>query len=322
MHSHPEHDGRCARGGTDGPASRRLAGEAYGFCICRRCRNYHGHAMNESDKVGLIAGSGRLPFMVAAGARKTGRKVICVGLAGYVEPSLADEVDVFFSVAVARPGSWIRKFRKHNVSRAIMVGAVTKSHLFTPWRILRYLPDWRALRIYYWRLRGKNKLTDTLLCALADELATGNVRLENSIMYCQEYLAEASVMTRRQPGLQIKEDIEFGWPLAKKLGELDIGQAIAVREREVIAVEAIEGTAEMIKRAGRFCKAGGWTLIKTSKPKQDMRFDVPCVGPETIRGLAANGGTCLVIEAGKTIVIEKPTTIELADKLGICVLGR
>ena len=140
-------------------------------------------------------------------------------------------------------------------------------------------------------------------------------------MYCQEHLAGAGVMTSCQPAAYVQHDIEFGWPLAKKLGELDIGQAIAVKEREVIAVEAIEGTAEMIKRAGRFCRAGGWTLIKTSKPKQDMRFDVPCVGPETIRDLAANGGGCLVVEAQKTIIIDKPQTLDLANQLGIAVVG-
>lgn len=278
--------------------------------------------MSESNIIGLIAGGGRLPFMVAAGARKAGCEVVCVGLADYVEPALADEVDVFCEVSVARPGSWIRRLRKHGVTRAIMVGRVTKSHLFTPRRILHYLPDWRAFRIYYWRLRGRDKLTDTLLSALADELASGDIHLENSIMYCQDHLADTGVMTKRGPTSRVEEDIAFGWPIVKKLGELDIGQAIAVREREVIAVEAIEGTAEMIKRAGRFCKAGGWTLIKTAKPQQDLRFDVPCVGPETVRDLAENGGTCLVIEAGKTILIDKPKTVDLADELGICILGR
>jgi DUF1009 family protein len=278
--------------------------------------------MREMDILGLIAGGGRLPSMVAAGARKAGCKVICVGLAGYVEPELAGEVDVFYEVSVARPGSWIRKLRRHGVSRAIMIGQVTKSHLFTPWRILRYLPDWRAFRVYYCRLSGKDKRTDTLLGALADELATGNITLENSIMYCKEHLAEAGVMTQRRPTSRVEEDIAFGWPLAKELGKMDIGQAIAVRECEVIAVEAIEGTAEMIKRAGRFCKAGGWTLIKTSKPQQDMRFDVPCVGPDTVRDLADNGGSCLVVEAGKTILIDKPHMIQLADERGICILGR
>lgn len=260
--------------------------------------------------------------MVAAGARKAGCRVVCVGLADYVDAPLANEVDVFYEASVARPGGWIRRLRRHGVTQAIMVGQVTKSHLFTPWRIFRYIPDWRAFRIYYWRLRGKPKQTDMLLTALIDELATGGIHLEDSTMYCQEYLADAGVMTKHAPPAQVDHDVAFGWPLAKQLGEMDIGQAIVVREREVIAVEAIEGTAEMIKRAGQFCKAGGWTLIKTSKPNQDMRFDVPCVGPDTIKDLAACGGRCLVIEAGKTFIIDKPQTLQLADQLGICVIGR
>jgi hypothetical protein len=203
-----------------------------------------------------------------------------------------------------------------------MVGRVAKSRLFTPWRILRYLPDWRAFRIYYWRLHGKNKLTDSVLCAIADELASGGIVLENSTMYCKEHIAAAGLMTETKQHSSIEGDIEFGWQIAKKLGELGIGQAIAVKEKEVIAVEAIEGTAKMIERVGQLCKSGGWTLIKTSKPSQDMRFDVPCVGPDTIRSLAKNGGKCLVVEAGKTIIIDKPETIKLADQLGITILGR
>jgi DUF1009 family protein len=242
-------------------------------------------------------------------------------LADNAEPSLAGEVDIFYRVAIARPGSWIRKLRKHGVSKTIMVGRVAKSRLFTPWRILRYLPDWRAFRIYYWRLRGKNNLDDSFLCAVADELASGGIVLENSTMYCKEHLASAGVMTKHQPSSSVKSDIEFGWQIVKKLGELDIGQAIAVKEREVIAVEAIEGTARMIERAGQFCKSGGWTLIKSSKPNQDERFDVPCVGPDTIRSLAQNGGKCVVVEADKTIIIDKPETINLADKLGIGIVG-
>jgi DUF1009 family protein len=160
-----------------------------------------------------------------------------------------------------------------------------------------------------------------LLSALADELAGGGIVLENSTMYCREHLATSGTMTKNQPNRPVEGDIEFGWEIAKKLGELDIGQAIAVKEKEVIAVEAIEGTAKMIERAGEFCKSGGWTLIKTSKPNQDMRFDVPCVGPDTIRSLAENGAKCLVVEAGKTIIIDKPTTIKLADEAGIAILG-
>ena len=272
--------------------------------------------------LGLIAGEGRLPFIVAAGARRAGFRVICVGLAETADRSLADEVDVFYRAAIARPGGWIRRLRKHRVTRTIMVGRVSKGRLFTPWRIVQYLPDWRAFRIYYWRLRGKSTQPDSLLSAVADELASGGIILENSIMYCKEHLATAGVMTQTQLRPSVKGDIEFGWQIVKKLGELDIGQAIAVKEKEVIAVEAIEGTAEMIDRTGRFCKSGGWTLIKASKPQQDMRFDVPCVGPDTIRSLAKNRGKCLVLEADKTIIIDKPETIKLADKLGISILGR
>ncbi len=287
-----------------------------------RTRRGFSRMSSPRDTLGLIAGEGKLPYLVAAGARKSGLKVICVGLAGIAEASLADEVDVFYRVAIARPGSWIRRLRRHGVRRAIMVGRVAKGRIFTPWRILRYQPDWRSVRIWYWRLRGRDKQNDTLLSALADELASGGIVLENSIMYCKEHLATSGTMTQHQLSSSVESDIEFGWQIVKKLGELDIGQAIAVREREVIAVEAIEGTAEMIERAGRYCEKGGWTLIKTSKPNQDMRFDVPCVGPETIRSLAENGGKCLVVEAGKTIIIDKPETIKLANKLGISILGR
>lgn len=278
--------------------------------------------MDSSNVLGLIAGEGRLPFLVAAGARKAGLRVICAGLEDNADRRLANEVDTFCYVAIARPGSWIRKLKKHGVTRAVMVGRVAKRRIFTPWRILRYLPDWRAFRIYYWRLRGKNKLNESVLAAIADELASGGIMLENSTMYCKEHLATEGIMTTRRPGQSVQSDIEFGWQMVKKLVELGIGQAIAVKEKEVIAVEAIEGTAEMIERAGQLCKSGGWTLFKASKPNQDMRFDVPCVGPDTIRSLAQNGGKCLVVEAGKTIIIDKPETIKLADQLGIAILGR
>ena len=278
--------------------------------------------MNTADNtLGLIAGGGRLPFLVATGARQAGLRVICVGLGDNPDPALVDSVDSFTTVSLARPGTWIRALRRHGVSRSIMVGGVAKSRLHTSWRIFRYLPDWRAIRIYYWRLHGRGIQTDLFLGALADELATGGITLEDSTTYCQDHLANSGVMTKRQPGRQSQDDIQYGWQIVKKLGELDIGQAVIVKEKEVIAVEGIEGTAEMIKRAGRFCKAGGWTLIKTAKPNQDMRFDVPCIGPETIRDVAENNGRNIVIEAGKTIIIDKPDTLALANTLGIAVVG-
>jgi DUF1009 family protein len=278
--------------------------------------------MTDSDVLGLIAGAGRLPFLVAAGAKQAGLRVVCVGLGDSAEPSLADEVDTFCTAGVARPGAWIRKLKKHGATSAIMVGRVAKQKLFAPWRIVRFLPDWRGFRIYYWRLRGTNKLSHKLLGALADELASGGIILGDSTMYCKEHLATQGLMTSSTRNLSANADIEFGWEMVKKLADLGIGQAIAVKEQEVIAVEALEGTAAMIERAGRLWKSGKWILLKASKPDQDMRLDVPCVGPETIRSLAQNGSKCLVVEAGRTIIIDKPETISLANKLGIAVLGR
>lgn len=276
----------------------------------------------DENVLGLIAGQGRLPFLVAEGAKKAGMKVVCVGLSGSADPQLSEVVDVYYDVAIARPGSWIRKLRRHNVSKTIMVGRVAKKQLFTPFRILKYLPDWRALKIWYWTLRKKDKQNDTLLTAIANELASGGIILEDSTMYCKDQLATAGTITKILPPASIESDIDFGWPIVKQCSSLDIGQAIAVKEREVIAVEAIEGTAKMIERAGQYCRKGGWTLIKAAKPHQDMRFDVPCVGPDTIKSLAANGGRCLAIEAGKTLIIDKDETIALADKLKIAIVGR
>jgi hypothetical protein len=278
--------------------------------------------MSDVEVVGLIAGEGRLPFIIAAGARNAGLKLVCVGLAGSVEEAIAKEADVFYTVPLARPGTWISKLRKHGITNAVMAGRVAKGKIFTPWRILRYLPDWRAVRIWYWRLRKKNKQNETLLSALADELASGGIILEDSTKYCKEHLATQGPMNRHRPAASIESDIDFGWPIVRKMAEMDIGQAIAVREREVIAVEAIEGTAEMIERAGRLCRMGGWTLLKAAKHNQDMRFDVPCVGTDTIRSLAAGGARCLVVETGKTIIIDKPQTLALADQMGICVIGK
>lgn len=277
--------------------------------------------MDMENVIGLIAGQGRLPFLVADGARRAGLRVICVGLADNAEPALAEHTGVFCTVPLARVGSWIRELKKHGVTTTIMVGRVAKRRIYTPWRIVRYLPDWRAIRIWYWRLRGKDKRNDTVLCALADELASGEIYLENSIMYCKDHLATEGVMTACQPGPFVKADIEFGWEIVSKLGELDIGQAIAVKEREVIAVEAIEGTAKMIERAGQLCPKGNWTLIKAAKPNQDMRFDVPCVGADTISSLAENGGKCLVLQKDNVVIIDKPETIELANRLGIAIVG-
>ena len=166
--------------------------------------------MSNTEAIGLIAGEGRLPVIIAAGLRKAGLKIVCLGLAGSAEASLANSVDVFYDVPLARPGNWIGKLRKHNITSAIMAGRVAKDRIFTPRRIMRYLPDWRAVRIWYWRLRKKNKQNETLLKALADELASGGIKLEDSTKYCKEHLATQGPMTGGEPGAATASDIEFG----------------------------------------------------------------------------------------------------------------
>jgi DUF1009 family protein len=278
--------------------------------------------LSDSNVLGLIAGQGRFPYLVADGARAAGRRVVCVGLQGQAEAGLRDHVDSFHWVPLARLGRWIGALRRHGVDDTIMVGRVAKSNIYTPLRILQYLPDWRAFRLWYHRLRGCDMRNDTLLAALADELATGGIILGDSTKYCTEHLAREGVMTKRTPGAAVLADIEFGWGIVKEMGRLDIGQAIAVKEREVIAVEAMEGTDRMIERAGQLCRSGGWTLIKTGKPCQDMRFDVPTIGAETIENLKRNGAACVAVEAEKTLMLDMEEVIGLADRMKIVVVGR
>ncbi len=272
-----------------------------------------------SGRIGLIAGAGRFPFLVAQGARQAGHEVVIVGLRGLADPSLRELADRFYWSGVVRLGRWIRIFRREGVARAIMAGSVRKREMYGRFRLLRYLPDWTTIRL--WFFVAADKRNDTLLRAAADEMQRKGVTLSNSVEFCADHLARPGVMTRLQPSAAQRRDAEFGWRIAKEIGRLDIGQAVAVKEQEVIAVEAIEGTDDMIRRAGALCRSGGWTLVKVAKPDQDMRFDVPTVGVNTIENLHANGARMLVIEAGKTLMVDREKVIAAAERLGIVVMG-
>jgi DUF1009 family protein len=191
--------------------------------------------------------------------------------------------------------------------------------MYGRFRLLRYLPDWTTIRL--WFLVAADKRNDTLLRAAADEMQRKGVTLSNSVEFCSDHMAGPGVMTRTRPSASQLRDAEFGWRIAKELGRLDIGQSVAVKEQEVIAVEAIEGTDDMIRRAGSLCRSGGWMLVKVAKPKQDMRFDVPTVGVNTIENLHANGATMVVIEAGKTLMIDREKVIAAADRVGMVLMG-
>lgn len=271
--------------------------------------------------VGLIAGSGRLPFMVAAGVHQAGRRLAVVGLRGLASERLKFLADDFQWVGLTRMGTWVSALHKAGVREAVMVGGVRKKEIYSPLRLLRYIPDVRTAKIWYLKLR-KDKRDNAVLLAVADELRIEGIELVSSVKYCTEHLATEGVMTGGTLSGPLADDAEFGWRIARASAGLDIGQSIAVKERDIIAVEAMEGTDAMIRRAGRVCRVGGWTMVKVARPKQDMRFDVPTIGPSTIRNLKDAKCICLVIEAGKTLIIDKPATLALAEKLGVAVIGK
>ena len=270
--------------------------------------------------LGLLAGEGVFPLLVARGARAAGRSVVCAAFSGSASPELRAEVDRFSWVGVTRLGQWVRVLKAGGCSDAIMVGRVTKSKMYNRWRYLQYIPDYRTLKLWLTELRH-DKRDQAVLYAVIRELGKEGITLIDSTRYTSEHLATAGVMTRRRPTDAQAADAAFGWGLCQTLSRLDIGQAIAVVDKTILAVEAMEGTNAMIERAGRICRTGGWTLVKVSNVKQDMRVDVPSVGTTTIEKLHAAGGACLVVEAGKTILLEKPKVLELADRYKIAVVG-
>ena len=256
----------------------------------------------------------------ARGIRAAGGRVACVGLRDQFDPELPALCDAFAVAGVVRLGRWIRLLRGWGAAQAVMVGKVHKTRMYDPLRLFKNFPDWRAARLWYVKLRH-DKRTDKLLGALAQELADSGVILIDSTTYIPELMATTGVLTRRQPTAEQRADIDFALPVVRRLGELDIGQAMAVKEREVIAVEAIEGTDAMIQRAGQLCKSGGWVLVKAGKPGQDMRFDVPTLGIRTIEALKIARASCIAVEAGKVILLDKPDLLAAADAAGIALVG-
>jgi DUF1009 family protein len=286
-------------------------------------------AESASPPLGLIAGEGELPRLVARNAAAAGRTVVVVALRGCADPALRDGAAAFYWRGIAQLGRWIRALRRHGCREVVMVGRVRKSTMFAGprWRQwLQYLPDLTSIRVWYFRTRDKRN--DTLLRAVADEMQRRGLTMIDSTRYIPEALAPEGLLTPAGPQpaaaapRAVLDAAGFAWPLLRQIAALDIGQALAVKEREVIAVEAIEGTDRLITRAGELCPQGGWTLVKMAKPQQDLRFDVPTIGPHTIENLHRARAAGLVIEAGRTIIVERERTLELARQRGIAVVGR
>lgn len=274
----------------------------------------------DSSPIGLIAGQGLLPILVARGMRTAGRRICCVGLRHQFDHALPAECDAFAQAGVAQIGRWIRTLRRAGAREAILVGRVAKVRMHDPFRLLRELPDWRAINIWYRRLRHDRR-NAALLAAVADELQANGITLIDSTTYIPDHLASPGRMGRVEPTTTQEQDIAFGWPILTQVATLDIGQSIAVRDRDVIAVEAVEGTDGMIARAQQLCRTKGWTLLKTAKSAHDMRADVPSIGVATIERLEAAGGGCIALGAGRVIMLDRPRVVEAADAAGIAIVG-
>lgn len=275
----------------------------------------------QREKIGLLAGAGRFPITFAAKARSLGLPVVCVGIHDAAPPELIGMVDRFYWTGIAKLGRMIRCFRREGVRRVVMAGKVKKSAMHSSWRWLRLIPDWRTIRFWFFRNRKDNR-DDSLLLGIIDEFAADGITFESALDLCPELLVNAGILTKRRPSRAEEADIAFGWELAKEMGRLDVGQSVAVKERAVLAIEAIEGTDRAILRAGELCPKGDFTVVKVAKPQQDMRFDVPTVGTTTIESLRQAGARVLAIEAGKTILLDAEETISLADRYGLTIVAK
>lgn len=274
------------------------------------------------EPVGLLACAGRFPIVFAEKARECGVPVVCLGVAGMADPALKTICHEFRWLNRLSIGFTVRTFRRGGVRRWTMAGKFHKHLAFRPWRLWHFLPDWRMLRFWFLRRRGTNNNDDSILLGLIREFRGYGLDCVSALDLCPELLVREGVLTRRRPTPAEEKDIAFGWALAREMGRLDVGQSVMVRERAVLAVEAIEGTDEAILRAGHLCARGEFVVVKVAKPGQDMRFDVPTVGKQTIESMRAAGAKVLAIEAGQTILIDEAETVALADRYGIAITAR
>jgi DUF1009 family protein len=297
---------------VDEPTSRQTTlGDAASLLLAAR----------RARPIALLAGSGRFPMVFAEKAHSLGLPLVGLGLRCEASPELARYCRHFYWTGVAKLGRMVRLCKRHGVERIVMAGKVHKAtFLHRPWKMLTLLPDWRTIKFWYFRWRRDNR-DDTLLLGLIADFARDGLHFESALNLCPELLVRPGVHSKRRPTARELADIQFGWDVAKVLGDLDVGQSVAVKEKSVLAVEAVEGTDRAILRAGELCRAGGFVVVKVAKPRQDMRFDVPTIGCNTIETLHRAGGRVLAIEADKTIVLDREQVVALADRHGITLVA-
>ena len=264
-------------------------------------------------KLGLIAGYGELPSAVAAEARAKGYSVFAVGLEPLADKSLASAVDEIKWINVGKLGLIIDTLKKAGVAEAVLAGKVPKSLLYKS----RITPDLRAVKVLF---SLKDRTDDSIMLAITGELARDGITLLNTTDFSVRLLAPEGVLGKHAPSKNELKNIDFGFRIAKEMGRLDIGQTVVVKDMAVMAVEAIEGTDEAIRRGGKLAGSGA-VVIKVSKPRQDLRFDVPAVGMETLAAMIEVQARVLAVEQGKSIILSRKEMLKKADKYDIAIVG-
>ncbi len=265
------------------------------------------------EVLAIIAGNGVYPRLLAESARKADvKKIVAAAFTGETDPALAQSVDVIEWMRVGQLSRLLKFFRDQDIHHAIMAGQIAPKNLFD----LR--PDWKALLLLA-QLKQRN--AETIFAAIADELAKIDVDLLPATTFLEDFLAPAGLIAGPKLSRREEEDVDLGWKIAKEIARLDIGQTVIVKNGTVVAVEALEGTNETIKRGGNLARKGA-VAIKVAKPNQDMRFDVPVIGVETIRIAADAKLRAIAIESGKTLLLEKDTIIDLANCSKLSIVAR
>ncbi len=264
-------------------------------------------------KFGLIAGNGKFPLMVLEGAHKSGVEMAVAAIREETDPEIEQLATTMTWLGIGQLGRMIRFFKDEGVEKAIMAGQVKHVQIFS-----RAVPDVRMLKVL---LKLPRRNTDSLIGAIAAELQSEGIELIDSTYFLQDSLPKVGVLTKRQPDRKEQEDIDYGLEIAREIARLDLGQTIVVRGKACVAIEAMEGTDETIRRAGNLVK-GNLTVVKLAKPNQDMRFDVPVVGLPTLKTMSEAGATCLCITAGKTLMFDGAEMIRFADQKKITIVAR
>ena len=279
--------------------------------------------LSQIKRVGLIAGWGRYPVVLAKAIKATGREIVCLAALDHADPELEDICDVFRWSAIGKFGWATRFFNRHNVSYATMAGKIHKVRLYDPGFLWRQAPDWYTIRCFakHFLFRKADCKDDTLLLTAIRAFEARGVTLLPGTVFAPELLMRRQLLTKRVPSAAQWQDIFFGWNLAREMGRLDVGQSVDVKNQAVLAVEAIEGTDAAIRRAGTLCKSGNFVVVKVAKPGQDMRFDVPTIGLGTVQTMAEAGASVLAVEAKKTLFIDPEETIRFADKHKISIVA-